>query len=189
MAVMSNTRPCRHVGDDIDHVMIRNQAMPQVKFSFAGHSGDMLSARLDLPATSPRATALFAHCFTCSKDIPAARRISQGLAALGLAVLRFDFTGLGQSGGEFAATGFSTNVQDLVLAARALEDQFRGPSLLIGHSLGGAAVLKAAVELPSVKAVVTVGAPADPEHVLHNFESSLGVIEASRRSRSVPGRA
>ncbi len=163
--------------------------MPQVKFSFAGHSGDMLSARLDLPATAPRATALFAHCFTCSKDIPAARRISQGLAALGLAVLRFDFTGLGRSGGEFAATGFSTNVQDLVLAARALEDQIRGPSLLIGHSLGGAAVLKAAGDLPSVKAVVTVGAPADPEHVLHNFESSLGEIEkAGEAEVSLAGR-
>ncbi len=163
--------------------------MPQVKISFAGHSGDMLSARLDLPATAPRATALFAHCFTCSKDIPAARRISQGLAALGLAVLRFDFTGLGRSGGEFAATGFSTNVRDLVLAAAALEDRVRGPSLLVGHSLGGAAVLKAAAELPSVKAVVTIGAPADPEHVLHNFENSLDEIEeAGEAEVSLAGR-
>ncbi|MDE2791698.1 MAG: bifunctional alpha/beta hydrolase/OsmC family protein [Paracoccaceae bacterium] len=163
--------------------------MPQERLTFAGHSGDQLSARLDLPSASPRATALFAHCFTCSKDIPAARRISQKLAALGLAVLRFDFTGLGHSGGEFANTGFSTNVQDLVLAAKSLEDRIDGPSLLIGHSLGGAAVLKAAAEIPSAKAVVTIGAPSDPEHVLHNFGESLENIRATGEAEvSLAGR-
>ena len=151
--------------------------MSQGKITFKGHSGDMLAARLDLPSGQLRATAIFAHCFTCSKDIPAARRISQRLASMGIAVLRFDFTGLGHSSGEFANTNFTSNVQDLVQAAQYLTKHQSAPTLLIGHSLGGAAVLKAAKDIPSIKAVVTIGAPADPEHVVQNFGSSLAEIK------------
>lgn len=147
------------------------------KFMFDGHAGP-LAGRLDLPVGAPKAVALFAHCFTCGKDITAARRIAGRLAALGIAVLRFDFTGLGHSKGEFGNTDFTSNIQDLVLAAQALTAADLAPSLLIGHSLGGAAVLAAAKDMPSVKAVVTIGAPADPAHVLHNFGTSIEVIEA-----------
>ncbi|MAY32500.1 MAG: osmotically inducible protein C [Rhodovulum sp.] len=143
--------------------------MPTEKFSFEGHAGDKLAARLDTPAGEVTGTVLFAHCFTCGKDIHAARRIAQRLQMAGLAVLRFDFTGLGHSGGEFANTSFSSNVEDLVLAAKALEARGLAPDLLIGHSLGGAAVLKAAAEIPSAKGVVTLGAPYDPGHVVHNI--------------------
>lgn len=151
--------------------------MKSEKFTFTGHSGAELAARLDLPVGRPLAAAVFAHCFTCSADIPAARRLSQRLASMGIAVLRFDFTGLGHSGGEFANTDFSSNVADLVLASQALTDRVKAPGLLIGHSLGGAAVLRAAEQIASAKAVVTLGAPFDPAHVLHNFGSSLNEIE------------
>ncbi len=147
--------------------------MPTKRLTFPGHSGDMLAARLDLPDGPHLATALFAHCFACSKDIPAARRISARLAAMGIGVLRFDFTGLGHSGGEFANTTFSSNVSDLVAAARHLSDQGLPPALLIGHSLGGAAILRAAGEIDSARAVVTIGAPFDPGHVTHNFGDAL----------------
>ncbi len=150
--------------------------MSQDMITFAGHAGTPLAARLDMPSGQLRATAIFAHCFTCSKDIPAARRIAQRLASMGIAVLRFDFTGLGHSKGEFENTNFTSNVEDLVNAAKYLTDHQSAPALLIGHSLGGAAVLKAAAEIPSIKAVVTIGAPADPGHVIHNFGSSLEVI-------------
>jgi len=150
--------------------------MPTERFTFPGHAGDMLAARLDLPAGAHLATAMFAHCFTCSKDIPAARRIAGRLAAMGIAVLRFDFTGLGHSGGEFANTSFSSNVQDLHAAHTALSDRGMAPQLIIGHSLGGAAVLKAASEMPGIKAAVTIGAPFDPEHVTHNFASAIPTI-------------
>lgn len=150
--------------------------MSQGKITFTGHSGEPLAARLDMPSGQLRATAIFAHCFTCSKDIPAARRIAQRLASMGIAVLRFDFTGLGHSKGEFENTNFTSNVEDLVNAAKYLTDNHSPPSLLIGHSLGGAAVLKAAGEIASIKAVVTIGAPADPGHVIHNFGSSLDEI-------------
>ncbi|MEL6598938.1 MAG: bifunctional alpha/beta hydrolase/OsmC family protein [Pseudomonadota bacterium] len=153
--------------------------MPTEKLEFTGHSGDRLAARLDLPDGPRKATALFAHCFTCSKDIAAARRISQRLASLGIAVLRFDFTGLGHSGGEFANTSFSSNVEDLVRAAADLAGRGHAPDMLIGHSLGGAAVLAAAARVPSAKAVVTIGAPADPEHVIHNFGAKIGEIESA----------
>ena len=113
--------------------------MKTEKLTFKGHSGEDLAARLDYPAGKPHATAIFAHCFTCSKDIPAARRVSQRLAAMGIAVLRFDFTGLGHSQGEFANTNFTSNVADLKLAAEALAAEIEAPSILIGHSLGGAA--------------------------------------------------
>ncbi|ABV93582.1 hypothetical protein Dshi_1840 [Dinoroseobacter shibae DFL 12 = DSM 16493] len=152
--------------------------MPTEKLTFTGHSGDTLAARLDLPEGPHLATALFAHCFTCSKDIPAARRIAQRLAAMGIAVLRFDFTGLGHSGGEFRNTTFSSNVADLRLAAEALAARGMAPSLLIGHSLGGAAVLKAVRSIPGVKAVATIGAPFDPGHVTHNFAEALETIAA-----------
>lgn len=150
--------------------------MTRGKITFAGHSGDMLAARLDRPTGPLRATAIFAHCFTCSKDIAAARRISQRLADKGVAVLRFDFTGLGHSDGEFANTDFSSNVEDLVLAADYLRDTIGAPQLLIGHSLGGAAVLRAARDIPSARAVATIGAPSDPAHVLTHLGSSAQEI-------------
>jgi putative redox protein len=153
--------------------------MPFEKITFAGHGGDALAARFDLPDGPVKAVALFAHCFTCSKDIPAARRIAARLAGLGIAVLRFDFTGLGHSQGEFANTHFSSNVGDLVAAARHLEGLGKAPALLIGHSLGGAAVLAAAADIPSAKAVVTIGAPADPSHVIHNFGAKIEEIRAA----------
>lgn len=150
--------------------------MPTERFTFTGHGGEALAARLDLPEGQHLATALFAHCFTCGKDIPAARRVSARLAAMGIAVLRFDFTGLGHSGGEFQNTTFSSNVTDLVLAAKELASRGMGPDMLIGHSLGGAAVLRAASKMPSVKAVVTIGAPFDPGHVTHNFGDAIDRI-------------
>ncbi|AXI54539.1 osmotically inducible protein C [Sulfitobacter sp. JL08] len=150
--------------------------MPTERITFAGHDQSELAARLDLPEGPVLATALFAHCFTCSKDIPAARRIAGRLAAMGIAVLRFDFTGLGHSKGEFANTSFTSNVDDLVAACRYLDGRDLAPSLLIGHSLGGAAVLKARAQIPSIKAVVTLGAPFDPSHVTHNFADALPEI-------------
>ncbi|WP_050602097.1 bifunctional alpha/beta hydrolase/OsmC family protein [Ruegeria sp. 6PALISEP08] len=151
--------------------------MPTERITFAGHDGSQLAARLDLPDGPVLATALFAHCFTCSKDIPAARRISARLAAMGIAMLRFDFTGLGHSEGEFANTTFTSNVEDLISAAQYLAGRNMAPALLIGHSLGGAAVLRARAGIPTVKAVVTLGAPADPGHVSHHFEDALPQIE------------
>ncbi|MQQ06881.1 alpha/beta fold hydrolase [Epibacterium sp. SM1979] len=152
--------------------------MPTERITFAGHAGTPLAARLDLPDGPVLATALFAHCFTCSKDIPAARRISARLAGMGIAVLRFDFTGLGHSEGEFENTDFSSNVQDLIRAAQFLTHRDMPPDLLIGHSLGGAAVLRARAGIPSVKAVVTLGAPFDPAHVAHHFEDALPEIQS-----------
>lgn len=150
--------------------------MPSEKITFTGHDGSPLAARLDLPEGPHLATALFAHCFTCSKDIAAARRISQRLATMGLAVLRFDFTGLGHSGGEFANTGFTSNVADIHAAADWLAGNGTPASLLIGHSLGGAAMLKVAPQIKGIKAVATLGAPFDPAHVTHNFGDTLDTI-------------
>lgn len=152
--------------------------MGMEKITFPGHSGDRLAARLDMPDGPLLATALMAHCFTCSKDIPASRRIAGRLSAMGIAVLRFDFTGLGHSDGEFENTTFTSNVGDLVEAAKYLAARGMPPSMLIGHSLGGAAVLKAAGKIDSVKAVVTIGAPFDPEHVTHNFGDALDTIKS-----------
>jgi len=149
------------------------------RLQFAGHSGATLAARLDLPSGPLRAYALFAHCFTCSKDLAAARHIAAELAREGIAVLRFDFTGLGSSGGEFASTNFSSNIADLLSATDYLRDRYQAPSLLIGHSLGGAAVLAVAQNIPEVRAVATIGAPADVAHVLKNFGTSLEEIEKS----------
>jgi uncharacterized OsmC-like protein/pimeloyl-ACP methyl ester carboxylesterase len=149
------------------------------RLQFAGHSGATLAARLDLPSGPLRAYALFAHCFTCSKDLAAARHIAAELAREGIAVLRFDFTGLGSSEGEFASTNFSSNIADLLSATDYLRDRYQAPSLLIGHSLGGAAVLAVAQNIPEVRAVATIGAPADVAHVLKNFGTSLEEIEKS----------
>jgi putative redox protein len=151
--------------------------MDNRKAVFAGIDGQSLAGRLELPAGDVVATAVFAHCFTCGKDSVAATRISRELAARGAAVLRFDFTGLGQSGGDFANTTFTSNVDDLVCAAGHLRDTIGAPSVLIGHSLGGAAVLAAAHQLPEIRAVVTIGAPADTSHVEHLIGSSAAEIE------------
>ncbi|HEV7617845.1 MAG TPA: alpha/beta hydrolase [Burkholderiaceae bacterium] len=144
---------------------------------FPGSDGQKLAARLDAPEGPIRAFALFAHCFTCGKDVFAASRIAQALTEHGIAVLRFDFTGLGASEGEFANTNFSSNVGDLVAAANHLRQSYRAPALLIGHSLGGAAVLAAAADVPEALAVVTIGAPSDPSHVTGLFRDQLDRIE------------
>jgi len=148
------------------------------KLTFTGADGAELAARLDLPAGAPRAYALFAHCFTCTKDIFAAARIAAGLAEQGIAVLRFDFTGLGHSQGEFANTNFSSNVADLLRAADYLRETRAAPKIVIGHSLGGAAVLAAAPDMPEAVAVATIGAPAEPAHVQHLFQQARPEIEA-----------
>ncbi|MBZ0216264.1 MAG: bifunctional alpha/beta hydrolase/OsmC family protein [Fimbriimonadaceae bacterium] len=159
------------------------------KLEFAGASGAKLAARLDLPPGDIRAYALFAHCFTCSKDVFAASRIAGELAARGFAVLRFDFTGLGASEGEFASTNFSSNVDDLVSAADYLRDHFAAPQIIIGHSLGGAAALVAADRIAELRAVVTIGAPADAAHVVDNFAADLEQIETTGKATvSLAGR-
>ncbi len=151
--------------------------MPINKIEFEGSQGVSLAARLDMPTVPPRAFAIFAHCFTCSKDILAASRIARALSAKGIAVLRFDFTGLGHSEGEFENTNFSSNIQDLLKAADWLREHHSAPSLLIGHSLGGAAVLAAAGEIDEVVGVATIGAPFDPQHVSKLFEDQRDEIE------------
>ncbi len=160
------------------------------KLSFEGSQGDELAGLLESPDAEPQAYALFAHCFTCSKDIVAASRISRALVAQGFAVMRFDFTGLGGSDGDFANTNFSSNVQDLVLAADYLRTHFEAPRLLIGHSLGGTAILKAAHQIPESAGVVTIGSPADAEHVAKQFACDLDLIEREGEAEvSLAGRA
>lgn len=146
---------------------------------FPGSLGATLAARLDLPPVKPAAFALFAHCFTCSKDTLAASRIGTALTARGIAVLRFDFTGLGGSEGDFANTNFSSNLTDLVAAASWLREHHEAPKLLIGHSLGGAAVLAAAPEIPEATALATIGAPFEPAHVKHLLAPTLSEIETA----------
>src|SRR6188474_656828 len=159
------------------------------KIEFPGATGGNLAARLDLPP-QPRAFALFAHCFTCGKDIVAASRIAQGLTARDIAVLRFDFTGIGGSEGDFANTNFSSNVQDLVAAADYLRSSRAAPSLLIGHSLGGAAVLAAAPHVPEATGVVTIAAPASAAHVTHNFAADLAeIVEKGTARVTLAGRS
>lgn len=154
------------------------------KLRFENPEGDALAARLDLPeGESPCAYALFAHCFTCSKDLQAAGAISRALNRHGIAVLRFDFTGLGESEGDFADTNFSSNVDDLVVAADFLAEHHKAPRILVGHSLGGAAVLQAASRLDTVQAVSTIGAPFDPEHVTRHLEDSVEEIESKGEAR------
>lgn len=157
--------------------------MQVVPVDFAGAAGHALAGRLHLPRGTPAGWALFAHCFTCGKDVLAAARIARHLAAAGVAVLRFDFTGLGDSEGDFAATGFTSNVQDLVAAAAFLRSEHTAPALLIGHSLGGAAVLAAAGSIPECRAVVTIGAPSDPAHVSGLFEESVPEILAQGEAK------
>jgi uncharacterized OsmC-like protein/pimeloyl-ACP methyl ester carboxylesterase len=149
------------------------------RLEFPGSQGSALAARLDLPDSEPHTYALFAHCFTCGKDVVAATRIARALTGSGIAVLRFDFTGLGQSGGDFANTDFRSNTEDLVRAADHLREHFTAPSILIGHSLGGAAVLATAHLVPEVRAVATIGAPADPLHVAGLLGESRTEIEDS----------
>ena len=149
------------------------------KVTFEGSLGNQLAGRLEMPAGTPRAYALFAHCFTCTKDVFAANRIATALAARGVGVLRFDFTGLGASDGDFENTNFTSNVEDLVRAADFLRDRHRGPEILIGHSLGGAAIIAAASRVPSAELVTTIAAPADPSHVTRHFSESIGEIEST----------
>ena len=156
--------------------------MPTRPFEFANAAGDMLSGRIKSPAGHVHAWAVFAHCFTCGKDNLAATRISRRLAELGIGVLRFDFTGLGTSKGEFAETSFSLNVQDLVAAAEAMDVAAMPPTLLIGHSLGGAATLAAAEALPRVLAIATIATPFDVAHVLGQF--TPGAIAEIERNGS-----
>ncbi len=147
-----------------------------IRVSFRGANGAELAARLDLPTGAPKAFALFAHCFTCSKDLIGSRTVSTALTRAGVAVLRFDFTGLGGSGGDFASTNFTMNLGDLEAAARFLEQNYEAPSLLVGHSLGGAAVIAVAGKIPSVKAVATINAPADVQHITGKFGDRLEEI-------------
>src|SRR6202035_1955325 len=130
--------------------------MPTERFQFTGEGGHQLAAALDLPDREPVAYALFAHCFTCGKDVLAAKRISAALALKGIAVLRFDFTGLGSSEGDFANSNFYSYVAALIRAANHLRETRKAPSILIGHSLGGAAILAAAAQIPEARAVVTI---------------------------------
>src|SRR4051812_7255488 len=163
--------------------------MPTERFQFTGVGGHQLAAALDMPEREPLAYALFAHCFTCGKDVLAAKRIAVALAAKGIAVLRFDFTGLGSSEGDFANSTFSSNVADLVRAADHLRQTRKAPAILIGHSLGGAAVLAAAGQIPEAKAVVTIAAPSDPGHVTGLFADRIddirqhGKVEVSLAGR------
>ena len=152
--------------------------MKSEQATFAGAHGVPLAARIDAPDEEARAWALFAHCFTCGKDVVAASRIAHALVGHGLGVLRFDFTGLGESDGDFANTDFSSNVADLVAAADYLRRHHRAPALLVGHSLGGAAVLAAAHAIPEARAVATIAAPSDPGHVAGLFRDSLPEIAA-----------
>ncbi|MBD3307375.1 alpha/beta fold hydrolase [candidate division KSB3 bacterium] len=146
--------------------------------TFTNASGDPLAANLDRPVDGfPLAYAMFAHCFTCSKTYKAVTHISRALAQEGIAVLRFDFTGLGDSGGEFSDTNFSSNVADILAAADFLQHNFDAPQLLIGHSLGGTAMLQAAAKLPSVKAIVTIASPFDPAHLIHHLGQQKDAIE------------
>jgi len=153
------------------------------RVDFAGPHGK-LAAKIDLPDGLPRAYGVFAHCFTCSKDVLAANRISQGLAAHGIAMLRFDFAGLGASAGDFGDTNFSSNVEDLIAAAGFLREKFAAPQLLVGHSMGGTAVLAAAHRIPESKAVVTIASPSDPHYVVNALLSEhLDTLAQSGEAR------
>ena len=148
-----------------------------IKTEFIGGAGHTLDARLELPSGTPRAYAIACHCFTCTKDTITVFRISRLLAQLGIAVLRFDFTGLGKSEGDFAQTSFTTEVADVNAAIEFIHDNYQAPSLLIGHSLGGTAMLEAARHNVCIKAVVTIASPSQPAHVLHHFGHALTMLE------------
>jgi uncharacterized OsmC-like protein/pimeloyl-ACP methyl ester carboxylesterase len=163
--------------------------VPTERFQFMGSEGHQLAATLDTPEGDIHAYALFAHCFTCGKDALAAKRIAVGLAAKGIAVLRFDFTGLGSSEGDFANSTFSSNVADLVRAADHLRETRKAPAILIGHSLGGAAILAAAGQIPDARAVVTIAAPSDPVHITGHFAERIEDIRKNGESEvSLAGR-
>lgn len=156
----------------------------QEKVSFKSRNAHVLAGVLHRPdAGTPRAFALFAHCFTCTKNIKAAINIAESLCCAGIAVLRFDFTGLGQSEGDFADTNFSSNVEDLIAAADYLRQEHGAPTILVGHSLGGTACLAAAARIESVKAVATLGAPADAEHILGLLQDDMETIESKGEAR------
>src|SRR6201995_770428 len=163
--------------------------MPTEKFQFTGEGGHQLAPPRHPPDGEPTAYALFAHCFTCGKDVLAAKRIATALSAKGIATLRFDFTGLGSSEGDFANATFSSNVADLVRAADHLRETRKAPAILIGHSLGGAAILAAADQIPDARAVATIAAPSDPAHVTGLFKDRIadirtqGKIEVSLAGR------
>ena len=157
--------------------------MGNQRIYFKNQDDELLSGRLDLPVDQqPHNFVLFAHCFTCNKNLLAVKNIGKALTSNGFAVLRFDFTGLGESDGDFADTNFSGNVSDLISAAEHLEKNFKAPTLIIGHSLGGAAALFAAAEIASIKAVATIGAPSNPIHVQHLFKSDLSEIEKTGKA-------
>jgi uncharacterized OsmC-like protein/fermentation-respiration switch protein FrsA (DUF1100 family) len=162
--------------------------MPSTLLRFPAADGHELAGRLELPAGRPRAHALFAHCFTCSKDSKAAAYVARALAGRGIAVLRFDFTGLGASEGEFADTTFSSNVEDVVCAARHLARDHGAPQILIGHSLGGAAMLAAAAQIPEARAVATIGAPFDPAHLARLIEDPETLRERGEGLVDIGGR-
>ncbi len=157
------------------------------RFDFSNGRGETLAGRLELPLAPPRAFAIFAHCFTCSKNVHAATRISRALAELGTGVLRFDFTGLGNSEGDFANSNFSSNVADVVAAADAMRQRYEAPSLLVGHSLGGAAAIMAATRIAEVRGVATIGAPSEPAHVTHLFGDTVAKIESDGAATVRPG--
>ncbi len=152
------------------------------RVSFLGSLGHRLTGRLECPEDEPLAYAVFAHCFTCSKDYIAATRVSRALARRGVAALRFDFTGLGDSEGDFSATSFSTNITDIECAAAFLHASYSAPEILIGHSLGGAAVIAAATRIPQARVIATIAAPSDPSHVIHHFENRVEDIEREHES-------
>lgn len=152
--------------------------MKTQKLEFENREGYKLSARLDTPdSENVRQSVLFAHCFTCGKNLKAAGNISRALTARGIAVFRFDFTGLGESEGDFTDSTFSSDVSDLVIAAKKMEELIKPPAVLIGHSLGGTAVLQASGQIESAKAVVTIGSPCSPDHVIHHFENDIEQIK------------
>ena len=154
--------------------------MRSKKVTFVNTNGYTLAAKLELPAnSSPHNFAIFAHVFTGNKNLSAVRHISRALTLNGIAVLRFDFTGLGESEGDFADTNFTSNVEDLLAAAKFLADNYKAPTIIVGHSLGGAASIFAASKIESIRAVATIGTPSEPEHVTHLLDSSIEDIEAN----------
>ena len=151
--------------------------MASEKYEFKGMDGNILAGNLEIPDEKPLAYGVFAHCFTCSKDFVASRTIARALARRSIGVLRFDFTGLGNSEGDFSNTNFSSNIEDLIMAVRALAHTHEMPKIMLGHSLGGAAALAASAQLPDIKAVSTIGAPFDPAHIEHLFCNNIDDIE------------
>ena len=151
--------------------------MRSEKIKFKNVKGEELAAKIELPKNqTPKGFALFAHCFTCNKNLTAVRNIGRELTSHGIGVLRFDFTGLGESEGDFENTNFSSNVEDLISAAQFLEQNYEAPKIIIGHSLGGSAVIFAAKQIPTIKAVATIGAPSNPNHVSHLLKSGIDEI-------------